>query len=90
MGQMDQAHNANLKMENYSWDLFQYNTCMQVILWCIQETQDRVLTRLLAGVDIMMLYWAHSLKYESYVIKEYWIRYGNIHNICLGYYIATF
>ena len=22
MGQMDQAHNANLKMENLSWDLF--------------------------------------------------------------------
>ena len=54
MGQMDQAHNANMKMENFSWDIFQifsmlkhypvlknvtrFSLCQVLSLWVSHET----------------------------------------------------
>ena len=73
MGQMDQDHNANLKMENLSWDLFEVSSkvddsvcslwvCVMFLVVYLQEDRSRKLTSQEIWYVKFIIFSAHDMK----------------------------
>ncbi len=73
MGQMDQDHNANLKMENLSWDLFEVSSkvddsvcslwvCVMFLVVYLQKDRSRKLTSQEIWYVKFIIFSAHDMK----------------------------